>query len=150
MRLSRIIERAELVEEARRVGISETLVRKLYDQGWRDAMAVAERTRLRESKQRETALVAVKTQMHRQIVEDMAARQRESFQKGFRAGQAQARPQARARTHERPRTPPSPPPSSGSRAILEQVEAQCRIIAESNPGMEPAINALRHRLKKLG
>jgi len=33
--------------------------------------------------------------------------------------------------------------------IMNKVYDECRVISESNPNMEPAINALKHRLKKI-
>ena len=33
--------------------------------------------------------------------------------------------------------------------IMDQVLQECRVIGESNPQMNPAMNALRHRLKKI-
>jgi len=144
-----MIERIELAEEARSVGIPETLAKRLYDEGWRDAMNVTERNRLRESEKRSTALVSIQGKFQQQIDEALAVGRHEGFQDGLQTGLARARPHERAGpTQAPPRLPPSAPVRDSAQ-ILEQVEAQCRIIAESNPGMAPAINALRHRLKKV-
>jgi len=147
MRLDRMIERMELVEQARQVGVPEGLVRRLYDQGWRDAEAVAKRNRLRESEKRRTALATVQSRWQQQLDEAMEMGRSEGFRSGLQL--AQARENTRERPQERPRERARAQAPASRNSILEQVEAQCRIIAESNPNMKPAINALRHRLKKI-
>lgn len=63
------------------------------------------------------------------------------YQKGLREGREMAR-----------RTMPKPAqadPTAVRKKMMDQVLAECRVIGESNPQMNPAMNALRHRLKKL-
>ncbi len=146
--LSRMIERLELVEQAREIGIPPDLVKRLYDQGWKDRGAVEKRNRLHEAKKRETALVTVQDRFQKQLDEARYAGLRE----GLARVRPPSRPQAPPRAHARPSaSPPAPPrvPDRTRTQLMEDVEAECRIISESNPGMKPAINALRHRLKKL-
>lgn len=149
--LSRMIDRVELVEQAKEVGIPPELVRRLYDQGWKDATVVAERNRLHEAEKRKTALVTANDHFQRQLDEARYAGHREGLQEGLIRSRVRTRPQEPPRPHARPSAPPPPrAPERSKVKLLEDVEAQCRIISESNPSMAPAINALRHRLKKLG
>jgi len=62
------------------------------------------------------------------------------YQQGLREGRASAVKTAA----------PSPVDRAAvRREQMDEVLQECRVIGESNPGMNPAMNALRHRLKKL-
>lgn len=60
------------------------------------------------------------------------------YQKGLREGRQMAQ-LARA----------SADPKAARGKLMDQVLQECRVIGESNPQMNPAMNALRHRLKKI-
>lgn len=59
---------------------------------------------------------------------------------GVQAGRAMATPAA---------PPPSMNPAQTRADIIKQVLQETEVIGQSNPNMEPAMNALRHRVKKL-
>lgn len=45
--------------------------------------------------------------------------------------------------------PPPQAPGPSQKDFMDKVLAECRTIGESNPNMEPAMKALKHRLKKI-
>lgn len=67
------------------------------------------------------------------------AREAQSYQRGYAQGLAQGR-------QGTPATQSQPAPGG---LTMDQVLNECHIIGESNPNMKPAMNALRHRIKKL-
>lgn len=67
-----------------------------------------------------------------------AVRESQSFQRGYAQGLA----------HGRSETPAAAPNPAGH-VNVDAVLNECHVIGESNPQMKPAMNALRHRLKKL-
>jgi len=146
--LSQIIERRELVEHARSVGFPVELCQQIYEMGYSDAADAARRNRLRREESTALALQTAQVSLRAKL-EEAEAR---GFQRGLASSRARTRPYERPRERTRTHARPSPPPPASPRGraqILSEVEAQCRIISESNPSMTPAINALRHRLKKL-
>lgn len=60
------------------------------------------------------------------------------YQKGLREGRQMA--QLATTTAD---------PQAARGKLMESVLQECRVIGESNPQMNPAMNALRHRLKKI-
>lgn len=70
---------------------------------------------------------------------EMAAKNK-WYQKGLREGRDMAR-----RTMQQPTVDPK----EARRQMMDSVLQECRVIGESNPQMNPAMNALRHRLKKI-
>ena len=60
------------------------------------------------------------------------------YQKGLREGRQMA--QLATTTGD---------PQAARGKLMESVLQECRVIGESNPQMNPAMNALRHRLKKI-
>ena len=148
-----MIERLELMEQASEIGVPTDLVKRLYDQGWRDCDRVNTRNRLQEAEKRKTALVSVNDRFQLQIDEARLVGLHEGMARGRMISAASApppRPQERRRAPPPPRTPPpSRAPERTKASLMEEVMAECRIISESNPSMKPAINALKHRLKKI-
>jgi flagellar biosynthesis/type III secretory pathway protein FliH len=71
-----------------------------------------------------------------------SVREASSYQRGYQQGVAHGRSQGQAAQSR-----PSKSPPGG--ITVDQVLNECHIIGESNPQMKPAMNALRHRIKKL-
>jgi len=102
----------------------------------------------------------------------IATVRRESFDQGYmlgvKAGRAEApaaasKPgatytysdveAARARGYQEGRAARSaavPNESAIRKKLIDEMVEQCRVISESNPNMAPGVNAVRHRIKKLG
>lgn len=73
---------------------------------------------------------------------DIQGARNEGFQEGVFVGRAQAKASEKARRGE---------PEHHDRAkLIEEMVDQCNIISASNPNMAPGVNAVRHRIKKLG
>ncbi len=60
------------------------------------------------------------------------------YQKGLREGREMAQ-----------KSLATADPKAARGKLMDQVLQECRVIGESNPQMNPAMNALRHRLKKI-
>jgi hypothetical protein len=108
--------------------LAEDEGQQIYDQGYIDGR---QRT-LDEARRIATQQVSRATSMARQA----------GYKDGFRAGLAAA---------PRHSAPPPAAPAAGSQSqkqFYDTVLEECRVIGESNPQMNPAMNALRHRLKK--
>jgi len=71
---------------------------------------------------------------------EMAAKNK-WYQKGLREGHEMAKRAISA--------PAAVDPKQAKKQLMDQVLQECRVIGESNPQMNPAMNALRHRLKKI-
>lgn len=72
---------------------------------------------------------------------DVSNARREGFNEGVFTGRAQARASQKARGGESE--------EFDREKVIEEMLDQCKIISESNPGMAPGVNAVRHRIKKL-
>lgn len=78
-------------------------------------------------------------QAHQKAIASQAQLEKARFfgyQQGLRAGMAMNQP-------------PPQPSAVGQKEFMEKVFEQCRVVGESNPNMEPAMAALKHRLKKI-
>ncbi|MHC4431040.1 MAG: hypothetical protein ACYTBS_04300 [Planctomycetota bacterium] len=102
----------------------------------------------------------------------MARMRQEGFDQGYAAGMQARAPQpespssskgtytyadveaARARGFEAGRRSTKseavPQESALRKKLIDEMLEQCRVISESNPNMAPGVNAVRHRIKKLG
>ena len=72
---------------------------------------------------------------------DVRNARRDGFNEGVFVGRAQARASEKARG--------GGPEEFNREKLVDEMLDQCKIISESNPGMAPGVNAVRHRIKKL-
>jgi hypothetical protein len=103
---------------------------QIYDEGYLDG--------------RQRALDEARRWATQQISRASAVARQSGFKDGFRAGIAAAPKSSQGA----PPAPASADTSKVRKQFYDQVLEECRVIGESNPQMNPAMNALRHRLKK--
>jgi hypothetical protein len=111
---------AQTQDQPTRVQSNPAVQRRIFERGYDKGRSVA----LQEAHQW-AAQSAQKAE---------AAARNKWYQQGLREGREQA---------------PVRTASVDRKALIDEVLMECRVIGESNPQMNPAMNALRHRLKKL-
>lgn len=127
--------------------------REAYERGLRQGMQIASMQQV----QKTMAIVG-------RVESTIARAQQEAFDRGYRAA-ARVGPEkagsaytyadieaARSKGFEAGRKSSAPVPSESAikKKLVDQMIEECRVIAESNPNMAPGVNAVRHRIKKLG
>ncbi len=113
-------------------GIPEDVREQIFHDAYHQAMHEV-------SGQHQRQLVTAQQQGYAQaqtmLQHDLTRQRNDAYQRGFQAGRLSA---------------PPIPAAASRKEMVDLMLNECKIIAESNPNMKPGVNAVRHRIKKLG
>lgn len=126
--------------------VTEGALNEQFQRGYQTASQqyAQDRARMEHELSRVSNMLAVRSAQV-QFQQDPVALERArlaGYSAGVQAGRAMATPA--------PAPPSVPNPGKARADLLADVMRETEVIGQSNPNMEPAMNALRHRVKKLG
>lgn len=129
------------------VGVSTQDKRRIFQEGYNAAAASVESQRNELNAYRHR--LDMQAQQLRHEPRQMQVASAQQLEQARMRGYAQGVVAGKALVNQAPQVPAAEIASIRQKMRDDLVE-QCRVISESNPGMSPGVNAVRHMIKKLG